>query len=274
MTQHDRSGAIRVGIGGWTFEPWRGGVFFPAALSHARELEYASRQLTTIEVNGTYYRTQTPSTFRKWAAQTPDGFVFSVKALRYTTNRKLLGEAGESVGKFLGSGLVELGDKLGPILWQFAPTRRFEPEDFAAFLALLPERQDGVRLRHALEVRHDSFRDPAFVALARRRGAAIVFADSHKHPAIADLTADFVYARLESAREEIETGYSAEALDGWAQVARGWAAGEAPDGLTYVGEARHVKAARDVFVYMINGAKVRAPAAAGALLERLGSGVG
>lgn len=263
------SGAIRIGVGGWTYEPWRDGVFFPKGLSHAKELEYAARQLSSIEINGTYYRTQTPATFAKWAGQTPDRFVFSVKALRYTTNRKVLSEAGESVGKFLGSGLVELGDKLGPILWQFAPTKRFEPQDFGGFLALLPQSQDGVRLRHALEVRHDSFRDPAFVELARRYGAAIVFAHSDKYPAIADLTADFVYARLESTREAVETGYTAEELDRWAQVARGWSRGEAPDGLDYAAGSKGDGHARDAFVYMISGAKVRAPAAAMALIARL-----
>lgn len=262
-------GKIRVGIGGWTYEPWRG-VFFPDGLPHTRELQYAARQLTTLEINGTYYRTQAPATYRKWAAEAPDDFVFTVKALRYTTNRKVLAEAGESIGKFVSSGLVELGDKLGPILCQFAPTKRFERDDFAAFLDLLPEAQDGRPLRHALEVRHDSFRDPAFVELARQRGAAIVFAHSDKYPAIADLTADFVYARLESAREEIPTGYAPEALDGWAEVAQGWARGEAPAGLDYAGERSAPGKPRDVFVLMINGAKVRAPAAATALIERVG----
>jgi uncharacterized protein YecE (DUF72 family) len=260
---------IRVGIGGWTFEPWRG-VFFPDKLPHARELEYASRQVTAIEINGTYYRTQSPASFAKWAAETPDGFMFSVKALRYCTNRKVLAEAGESVAKFVGSGLSELGDKLGPILWQFMPTKRFEADDFKAFLDLLPEEAGGRRLRHALEVRHESFRDEAFVAMARARRAAIVFADSAKHPAIADPTADFVYARLQDAREAVETGYTAEEIERFADVAQGWARGEAPDGLDYVGAAAPAAGGpRDVFVFMINGAKVRAPAAAKALLARL-----
>ena len=265
------AGAIRVGVGGWTFEPWRG-VFFPEGLAHAKELDYAARQLTTIEINGTYYRTQTPATFAKWAKATPDGFVFAVKALRYTTSRKVLAEAGESVGKFLASGLVELGEKLGPILWQFAPTKRFEPDDMAAFLDLLPAAQDGCRLRHALEVRHDSFRDPAFVEMARRRGAAIVFADSAKHPSLADVTSDFVYARLQDAREAVATGYPAEEIDRWAEVARAWAGGQTPPALPYAAEARAERRPRDVFVYVINGAKVRAPAAAAALLARLAQG--
>jgi uncharacterized protein YecE (DUF72 family) len=259
---------IRVGIGGWTFEPWRG-TFFPEKLPHARELEYASRQVTAIEINGTYYRTQTPASFAKWAAETPDDFVFTVKALRYCTNRKVLAEAGESVAKFVGSGLHELGDKLGPILWQFMPTKRFEAEDMRAFLDLLPDEIGGRRLRHALEVRHDSFRDPAFVEMAAGRGAAIVFADSAKYPAIADPTADFVYARLEDAKAEVETGYTADELDRFKAVAQGWSRGEAPAGLDYVCRPESRTGGRDVFVFMINGAKERAPAAAQALLARL-----
>ena len=259
---------IRVGIGGWTFEPWRG-VFFPDSLPHARELEYASRQVTAIEVNGTYYRTQSPASFAKWAEQTPDGFVFSVKANRFCTNRKVLAEAGESVGKFVASGLAELGDKLGPILWQFMPTKKFDADDFKAFLDLLPEAVGDRPLRHALEVRHESFRDAAFVEMARARGAAIVFADSAKHPILADPTADFVYARLQDAQEAEETGYTADALDRFAGMARTWAKGGAPPGLDYIAEPPAAAGARDVFVFMINGAKVRAPAAAQALLARL-----
>jgi uncharacterized protein YecE (DUF72 family) len=262
------AGRVRVGVGGWTFEPWRG-VFFPESLPQARELEYAASRLTTIEVNGTYYRTQTPATFAKWAQATPDRFVFSLKALRFTTNRRVLAEAGESVGKFLASGLVELGEKLGPIVWQFAPTKRFDPDDFAAFLDFLPSAQDGVRLRHALEVRHDSFRDPAFVALARERGAAVVFADSDDFPAIPDPTADFFYARLQRSREEEPTGYPPAELDRWAEIAKGWAAGEAPEGLDYVAASPPRGEKRDVFVFFISGAKVKAPAAAMALIERL-----
>ena len=259
---------IRVGIGGWTFEPWRG-VFFPDHLPHARELEYASRQVTAIEINGTYYRTQSPASFARWAAETPDGFMFAVKALRYCTNRKVLAEATESVGKFVDSGLAELGDKLGPILWQFMPTKRFDADDFKAFLDLLPDTVGGLKLRHAVEVRHDSFRDPAFVKLAAARGAAIVYADSGKYPAIADPTADFVYARLQDAKADVETGYAPADLDRFRDVARAWEAGQAPAGLDYVGAPAERTQGRDVFVFMINGAKVRAPAAAEALLKRL-----
>jgi uncharacterized protein YecE (DUF72 family) len=259
---------IRVGIGGWTYEPWRG-RFFPDGLPHARELEYASRQVTAIEINGTYYRTQSPASYAKWAAETPDGFVFAVKALRFCTNRKVLAEAGESVAKFVASGLAELGDKLGPILWQFMPTKKFDPDDFGAFLNVLPDAVGGLRLRHALEVRHDSFRDPGFIDLARARGAAVVFADSAKYPGLPDPTADFVYARLEDARAEVETGYDAAALDRFAAMAKTWAEGGAPEGLHYVATPPPKRAGRDVFVFMINGAKERAPAAASALISRL-----
>ena len=264
------AGKIRVGIGGWTFEPWRDGVFFPEKWPQARELEYASSKLTAIEVNGTYYSGFKPATFAKWRAETPDGFVLTLKASRFCTNRKALGEASESVTRFVTQGIVELGDKLGPILWQFMATKKFDPDDMGAFIKLLPASQDGVALRHAIEVRHDSFRDPAFVAMCRAAGVAIVFADSAKYPTMGDVTGDFVYARLEDAKEEVKTGYTASELDHWAKVAKSWAEGHAPDGLDYVDRASHVSGKpRDVFVFMINGAKVRAPAAAMALIERV-----
>lgn len=190
----DKPGTIRVGIGGWTFEPWEG-TFYPADLPKKRQLEYASRQLASIEINGTYYRGQTPAIFAKWAADAPDGFIFSVKGNRFITNRKILSEASESLEKFWATGVHELGDKLGPIVWQFAPTKKFEADDFEAFLKLLPDRKEGVALRHVLEVRHASFVDPAFVTLARKYRAAICYADHNTYPEIADVTADFVYAR-------------------------------------------------------------------------------
>ncbi len=263
-------GAIRVGIGGWTYEPWRG-TFFPEGLPHARELAHASRQVTAIEVNGTFYRTQSPATFAKWRQEVPDGFVFSLKAPRFAVNRKILAEAGSSIGKFVDSGIAELGDALGPILWQLAPTKRFEPDDLAAFLDLLPAKAGGLALRHALEVRHESFRDPAFVALVRERGIAVVYADSQEYPAIADLTADFVYARLQDAAEDEPAGYAPAALDAWAAHARTWAAGGDPKDLAHAAPESRAPSARsrDVFVFMINGAKVRAPQAAIALLQRL-----
>jgi uncharacterized protein YecE (DUF72 family) len=262
------NGMIRTGIGGWTFEPWRG-VFFPEGLAQKRELEYASRAVTAIEVNGTYYGSQKPATFASWAKTAPDGFVFALKASRFCTNRKVLADSGESIAKFVGQGIVELGDKLGPILWQFMATKKFDAEDFAAFLKLLPAAQDGVALRHAVQVRHDSFHVPEFVAMARAAGVSLVFADSADYPAIADVTGDFVYARLEKAVESVPTGYTAAELDRWLEVAQTWAAGGQPDGLPYASPEPPAKKPRDTFVFFINGAKVRAPAGAMALLERI-----
>ena len=259
---------IRVGIGGWTFEPWRDN-FYPAKWPHKRELEYASRHVTAIEINGTYYSSFKPATWVNWRDTVPDDFVFAVKASRYCTTRKVLADAGESVQRFVGQGLTELGPKLGPILWQFMPTRRFDPDDIAKFLALLPREQDGVALRHAVQARHESFGCPAFVDLAREAGVALVYADSADYPAIADVTGPFVYARLEQAEEANPDGYSEPALDRWAEAARTWAAGGRPDGLPYVGADDPEKRERDTFVFFINGAKVRAPAGARALLGRL-----
>ena len=263
---------IRVGIGGWTYEPWRDN-FYPKGLAQGRELEYASRQLTAIEVNGTYYSTQKPATFAKWRDETPDDFVFSLKASRYTTNRRVLAEAGESIAKFIGSGLSELGPKLGPLVWQFMPTKRFEPDDFGAFLGSLPKAVDGVALRHVMDVRHDSFMTTEYLALARKHGVATVFADSDEYPSFADLTGDFVYARLMKSDAAQARGYAEADLDVWAERARVWAQGGAPSDLPLVGAAaKAVKAAkpRDVFMFFISGAKEKAPAAAMGLLERLG----
>jgi uncharacterized protein YecE (DUF72 family) len=262
-------GKIRVGIGGWTFEPWRDGVFFPEKWPQSRELEYASSKMTAIEVNGTYYSGFKPSTFAKWRDETPDGFVFTLKASRFCTNRKVLAEAGESVGKFCNQGISELGGKLGAILWQFMATKKFEPADFAAFIALLPASVDGVPLRHAIEVRNASFNHRDFVKMCRDANVAIVFADSGKYPALADVTADFMYARLEDAKAEVETGYTASELDHWAKIAKSWAEGHQPDGLPYADRGSHQPQPRDVFVFMINGAKERAPRAAMELIGRV-----
>src|SRR5919197_4617458 len=187
-----QAGHIRVGVGGWNFAPWRG-AFYPKGLAQAKELAYASTQLTAIEINSTYYGSQKPESFRKWAREVPDGFVFSVRSSRFTTNRRVLAEAGDSVKYFFASGVLELGDRLGPILWQFAPTKKFDESDFGKFLELLPREIDGRKLRHVVEVRHDSFCTPAFVALLRKFGVAVVFAEHQTYPAIADVTADFVY---------------------------------------------------------------------------------
>jgi uncharacterized protein YecE (DUF72 family) len=259
---------IRVGIGGWVFKPWRG-EFYPEGLPQARELDYASRKLTAIEINGTFYSTQKPESFRKWAAETPDDFVFSLKAPRFATHRRVLAEAGESIERFFSSGVTELKGKLGPILWQFHPGKKFEPDDFGAFLALLPRRLDGKPIRHAVEVRHESFLAPAFIALLREFSVAPVLVESEKHPLIADVTSDFIYARLQRTSEKEKTGYSVRALDAWAKRAQTFADGGAPDDLATIAPASPEPARRDVFIYMISGAKVRAPAAAMALIERL-----
>ncbi|MET0239558.1 MAG: DUF72 domain-containing protein [Sphingobium sp.] len=261
-----RTGEIRTGIGGWTFEPWRG-TFFPEGLPHVRELEYAASKLGTIEINGTYYRTQTPASYAKWRKSVPDGFVFSVKAIRYATMKKKLAEAGESVEKFIGSGLAELGDALGPIVWQMLPTRKFDAEDMDAFLSLLPAKIDGLKLRHVLEVRHETFACAEFVTLARKHKVAITVADHAEHPLIADPTADFVYARLMRGQDEIPTAYDDAGLDHWAGVLKDWAAGRDP-GLPLLAEAAPSKP-RDVFAYIIHEGKVRAPAGAMALAERV-----
>lgn len=263
------SGNAYVGVGGWTFEPWRDN-FYPKGLPHARELEYAARQLTAIEINGTFYGTQKPATWAKWAAAVPDGFVFSVKASRFCTNRRVLAEGAESIAKFVGQGIAELGSKLGPILWQFANTKTFDPDDFAAFLALLPAEVEGVKLRHALEVRHDSFVSAEFVALARAHGCAIVFADHATYPMIADLTAPFVYARLQQTQAGVPTGYDDAALDRWAGIVRDWTAGQAPAGLPYAAPGQPAASGRDAFVFFIAGAKERNPAAAQKLIEKSG----
>jgi len=245
------SGAIRVGVGGWTFEPWRG-VFYPKGLPHARELEFASRALTSIEINGTYYSTFKPDSWRKWRDATPTGFVFAVKGSRYCTNRKVLASAGESVARFVGQGLSELGDKLGPINWQFMAGKKFDREDFGAFLALLPKETDGVALRHAVEVRNPSFATQAFYDLARAHGVAIVYAKGADFPEIDQPTAGFRYARLMSSQEKLKTGVGGAELDALARQTRAWAK------------------RGDVFAYFISAAKVRNPAAAQALIRKLG----
>jgi uncharacterized protein YecE (DUF72 family) len=259
---------IRVGIGGWVFKPWRG-TFYPEKLPQAQELAHASRAVTTIEINGTFYGSQKPASFRRWAAETPDDFVFALKGPRFATHRGVLAEAGESIERFFGSGVTELEDKLGPVLWQLPPNKAFEPADFAAFLALLPQSLDGRAIRHAVEVRHRSFCGPEFVTLMRKFSAAITLVDSESHPLIADVTGDFVYARLERTSEEIETGYQKGDLATWAKRARAWEAGGAPADLSTLVPAADAKSKRDVFIYMISGAKVRAPAAAQALLAAL-----
>ena len=262
------SGSIYAGIGGWTYEPWRG-VFYPKGLPHARELSYAGEHLTSIEVNGTFYSTQSPKTFRKWASEVPDAFVFALKGPRYAVNRRVLKEAGDSIKRFLDSGITELGGKLGPLLWQFAPYKKFDEADFGGFLELLPKTLGGQPLRHVVEVRHDSFKTLAFIALLRKFETPVVFAEHDTYPAIADITGDFVYARLQKGDEKLKAGYPPKALDAWAERARTWAKGGEPKDLARVDKKSAAKKPRDVFIYFIHEAKVRAPAAAMALIERL-----
>jgi uncharacterized protein YecE (DUF72 family) len=264
-----RTGKIYIGIGGWTFEPWRGS-FYPKGLPHTKELSYAAERLTSIEVNGTFYRTQNPATFRKWASEVPAGFVFALKGPRFAVNRRILREAGDSIKRFLDSGITELGDKLGPLLWQFAPTKKFDAADFAGFLELLPQKFDARALRHVIEVRHDSFMTPEFIALMRKFEMPIVFTDHAKYPNIADITGDFVYARLQRGKDTIATAYPPADIIAWADRLRTWARGYEPDDLPRVDAAPKFQAApREVFAYLIHEGKVRAPAGAIALIERL-----
>lgn len=264
-----RVGTIYAGIGGWNYGPWRG-EFYPKGLPHARELAYAGEHLTSVEVNGTFYSTQKPATFRAWAAEVPSGFMFSLKGPRYAVNRRVLKEAGDSIQRFLNSGVTELGDKLGPLLWQFAPTKTFDAADFGGFLELLPLTFDGRMLRHVVEVRHDSFKVPSFVALLREFGIPIVYAEHTTYPAIADLTGDVVYARLQKGDELLKSGYPPTALDDWTARAKTWAQGSEPADLPRIDRQHAAKKPRDVFIYFIHEAKLRAPAAAMALIERLG----
>jgi uncharacterized protein YecE (DUF72 family) len=263
---------IRIGVGGWNFAPWRNN-FYPSGLTQQRELEFASRQLTAIEVNSTYYAAQKPATYANWRRQTPDGFRFSLKAPRYATAARVLANSGKSINAFVFGGLAELGDRLGPISWQFMPTRPFDREDLSAFLDLLPRELDGSPLQHVLEVRHDSFMCAAYVALARQYGVATVFTDSPDYPSFADVTGDFIYARLMSSETSIATGYADAALDSWAARARAWASGGEPDDLPRVGAVnkRSSHAPRDVYIYFIGSAKERNPAAAMSLIDHLRS---
>ena len=244
-------GTIRIGIGGWTYPPWRGS-FYPPGLPQSKELEFAARTFGAIEINATFYGRQSPKSWAAWAAAAPDGFQFAIKGSRFCVTRPRLADAGEGIGNFLSQGLSALGPRLGPILWMLAARRRFDRDDIAAFLELLPSELDGIALRHVIEPRHDSFRDERFFELCRARDVAIVFGDDDEFPCIEADTASFAYARLQRMREDVPTGYDDAALDAFAERARRWR-----------------EAGRDVYMFMINGAKIRAPAAALALGERL-----
>jgi len=244
-------GKIRIGIGGWTYPPWRGS-FYPEKLPQSKELEYASSHLGAIEINATFYGRQKPKSWENWERIAPDGFQFAIKGSRYCVSRSKLVESAESIANFFGQGFGVLGPKLGPVLWQFAPFKKFERDDIAGFIDLLPQEIDGIRVRHAIEPRHKSFDDEKFFELCTARNIAIVLEDSDDYPAIDADTADFAYARLQRMSEDLPTGYEAAALDGFAEKARKW-----------------IEGGRDAYIFMINGAKVRAPAAALALQERL-----
>jgi uncharacterized protein YecE (DUF72 family) len=265
-----RASGIRVGIGGWNFAPWRNN-FYPAGLLQKRELEFASRQLTAIEINSTFYSAQKPATYARWRSETPDGFVFSLKAPGHITGRRVLADTGKAIDAFVFGGLAELGDRLGPILWQLPEQKAFDRADLAAFLDQLPRALDATPLRHVLEVRHDSFRSVEFVELARKYRVPTVFTDSSDHPSFADVTGDFVYARLMRSRTEVATGYPAAELDRWTRCGREWSAGKQPDGLPVVAKDAAKVTPRDVYLYFISAAKERNPAAAIALIERLGA---
>jgi uncharacterized protein YecE (DUF72 family) len=245
------TGRIRVGIGGWTYPPWRE-TFYPDKLPQSKELEYAADQFGAIEINSTFYSRQSPASWEKWGQATPDGFQFAIKASRFCVTRPKLADAGEGIGNFLKQGLTTLGPKLGPILWMLAARRNFDRDDIARFIELLPAEWDGVKLRHAIEPRHDSFRDETFFSLCRERDVAVVFGDDDEFPSIEADTASFAYARLQCMRSELPTGYDEVALDRFETKARRWA-----------------DKGRDSYIFMINGAKERAPAAALALQERL-----
>ncbi len=261
---------IRVGIGGWTYAPWRDN-FYPKGLVQRRELEFASRQLTAIEINGTYYGTQKPATYAKWAAETPDGFVFSAKAPMRIMQSRALAKTGPQIDDFLG-GIASLGDRLGPIVWQFDAGLKIDRDAFAEFLQLLPAQVDGRSQRHVLDVRDPAFVDAGFIELVRRHGMATVFTDSPDYPSFADVTADFVYARLMRSRSDVATGYPEVELSQWHARAHVWARGGEPVDLPRLTPGGAASKPREVFVFFISSAKERNPAAAMALLKQLGSG--
>jgi len=284
-------GDVRIGISGWTYAPWRG-VFYPQGLAQAQELEFASGQFRSIEINGTFYRAQRPESFADWASRTPEDFVFSVKASRFITHIRRLKDVATPLANFFASGLLRLGEKLGPVLWQFPPNFRFDAERIDAFLAMLPHdteaaaqlaRQHDERfkdrlwtetdakrpVRHAIEIRHESFRDPHFVDLLRRHDVALVCADTVAWPRLMDLTSDFVYCRLHGSEELYASGYDDAALDAWADRVTAWAAGKEPADAKRIGPPARASGTRDVFVYFDNDTKVRAPHDASELMSRV-----
>jgi len=289
---HRAAGDIRIGVSGWTYKPWRGN-FYPPGLVQSRELRFAASQLNALEINGTFYGMQTPKAFRSWAAAAPEGFVFAVKGSRYLTHMLRLKRPEAPLANFFASGPLVLGDKLGPILWQFPARFRFDAERIEAFFRLLPhdtaaaadlahrhdgrlkapaDYGDGVvrRVRHAMEIRHESFCDPAFIALLRRHEVALVCADTLDWPLLMDVTADFVYCRLHGSAELYKSGYSDTELDRWAERVCNWTRGAATDGNFAAGPTADGRA-RDAFVFFDNTDKLKAPGDAKALMRRTGT---
>lgn len=287
---------IRIGISGWLYPSWRG-TFYPKGLPHRRELEYASRVFNSIEINGTFYSMKSPASFRRWREETPEDFVFALKGSRYITHMKKLSDVETALANFFAQGVLALGAKLGPILWQLPPWMPFDEARIERFLALLPrDTAEAARLaqrrdrrimkgrallepegewpiRHALEVRHESFRDKRFITLLRRSGVGLVVSDAPQWPRFEDVTADFVYLRLHGAEEIYASGYDDDALDLWAARVRRWAAGGKSDHTHRLGPPARTSKARDAYVYFDNDAKVRAPSDALGLARRLGVAV-
>ncbi|KKB12776.1 hypothetical protein VE25_05365 [Devosia geojensis] len=290
-----KSGTIRIGISGWTYKPWRG-EFYPEGLPQKRELAYAAEHFRAIEINGTFYGLQRPEAFGRWREETPDDFVFAIKGSRYITHMLKLRGIEAPLANLMASGPLRLGPKLGPFLWQFPPRMKFDRDLFDRFLGLLPhdtdeasalarrhdERLDGRNwlksdvhqpVRHAVEIRHESFRSPEFIRLLRRHRVALVCADTVEWPLLMDLTSDFVYCRLHGSEVLYTSGYDGKALDRWAARVRTWVRGAEPEDAERVAAPTpRRKSGRDVFVFFDNDAKVRAPADAEALADRLGAG--
>ena len=284
------TGRFHIGISGWTYKPWRDN-FYPAGLAVKQELRFAASRVNSIEINGTFYRLQTPKSFAHWYDETPEDFVFSLKASRYLTHIRRVKDIEDGLANFLASGIFALKEKLGPILWQFPPSYKFDAVAMRAFLSALPHDTDagaaiasrsslaGERalvkperagpLNHAVEIRHDSFRDPAFIDLLRENNVALVFADTVKWPYIEDVTGPIIYARLHGSEELYVSGYSDEALDGWATRFALWAQGLEPNDAKRIGPAAAGRTPRDVFVYFDNDVKVHAPFNAQTLAEKL-----
>jgi uncharacterized protein YecE (DUF72 family) len=284
------AGRVRIGISGWRYAGWRG-VFYPKGLAQRRELEFAAAAFETVEINGTFYSLQNPKSFREWAAQTPDDFVFSLKGSRYITHMLKLREAKVPLANYFASGMLLLGEKMGPVLWQFPPQMRYERAKFEEFFRILPRSRreaaslarrhasrmleneparvrEDAPLRHCVEIRHESFVVPEFIDLLRKHDVGLVAADTVEWPLLIDVTSDFVYCRLHGSEQLYSSGYDEHALDVWAERVVTWARGGQPGGRT-AGKTLVEVRPRDVYGYFDNDAKVRAPFDAKGLIERV-----